>query len=179
MRETAGCAPCDSSGVSEVSDNRDAGEPVPPPHIDVVDQSWIGAPAAVVAPYLRDRRNWARWWPELELDLDEDRGDKGLRWRARARTATGRMEVWLQPDQDGTVAHYFLALTARDPSAPGRQTPDPGAAGSLDAGEAEALARHFRARAKSVFWALGDRLEPARLDRLVAPRGLQHKPFVL
>ncbi len=151
---------CDSSGVSEVSANGPGG----PPHVDVVDETWIGVPPSSVAPYLQDRRNWARWWPELELELIEDRGEKGVRWTARTKEAAGRMEVWLQPDREGTVAHYFVALEllASGRAADGRE-----------------LARHFRVRDKAVFWALGDHLDPARAQRLVAPRSPQDKPFVL
>ncbi len=134
-------------------------------HVDVVDSTWVGAAPELVAPYVADRSHWGRWWPDLTLELTEDRGVKGIRWAARTTGAAGRMEVWLQPELDGTVAHYFLAL---------EQT---SGAGSQPDGRG--LAEHYRMRAKSIFWAIGDLLEPARAHRLRAEPAPAERPFVL
>ena len=54
-----------------------------------------------------DRAGWRRWFPDLALQVVEDRADKGVRWTV-AGPLTGTMEVWLEPVLDGVVLHYFL-----------------------------------------------------------------------
>ncbi|AXK85657.1 polyketide cyclase / dehydrase and lipid transport [Nocardia farcinica] len=75
--------------------------------IQVADQTFIAAPGAAVAEVLADRGRWRRWWPDLMLEVREDRGDKGIRWLVRG-PLTGTMEVWLEPSLDGVILHYFL-----------------------------------------------------------------------
>ncbi|WP_280203955.1 polyketide cyclase / dehydrase and lipid transport [Nocardia farcinica] len=75
--------------------------------IQVADQTFIAAPGAAVAEVLADRGRWHRWWPDLMLEVREDRGDKGIRWLVRG-PLTGTMEVWLEPSLDGVILHYFL-----------------------------------------------------------------------
>ena len=51
-----------------------------------------------------------RWWPDLRLEVVEDRAEKGIRWTVTG-ALTGTMEVWLEPMMeglDGVVLHYFL-----------------------------------------------------------------------
>jgi hypothetical protein len=127
--------------------------------VDVVDSTWIGARPASVAAVIAQPRSWRGWWPRLDLAVDELRGEQGVRWRVRAGErgrVTGSMEVWLEPALDGVVAHYFLRLAA----APGRR---------LSARAAGRIARRYRTRAKRLFGAVGDQLDPARLDRVRAP----------
>jgi hypothetical protein len=129
------------------------------PAIDIVDSTWIGVAPAVVAPIVADPENWERWWPELDLVVDELRGDKGVRWLVRPNSAgeSGSMEVWLEPAFDGVVLHYFLRL---DP-APGRP---------MSRTRQLRLTDGQRRHVKQVFWALGDRLDPGRTARVSAPR---------
>ncbi len=75
--------------------------------IQVADQGFIAAPAHDVAALIARRRSWRRWWPDLALQVREDRGDKGVRWTVSGPLA-GTMEVWLEPVLDGVVVHYFL-----------------------------------------------------------------------
>ncbi|MGI5220288.1 polyketide cyclase / dehydrase and lipid transport [Nocardia sp. CA-290969] len=75
--------------------------------IQVADQTFLAAPGAAVAAALDAPGKWRRWWPDLELDVREDRGDKGIRWSVRG-ALTGTMEVWLEPSLDGVILHYFL-----------------------------------------------------------------------
>lgn len=75
--------------------------------IQVADQTFIAAPGAAVADVLSGPNNWRRWWPDLSLEVREDRGDKGIRWTVSG-ALTGTMEVWLQPSLDGVILHYFL-----------------------------------------------------------------------
>lgn len=129
------------------------------PAIDVVDSTWICARPAVVAGIVAEPANWRRWWPELDLDADEVRGEKGVRWTVRptASGESGSMEIWLEPAFDGVVLHYFLRLDPTDgrPMARHRQT----------------RRTHFhRRRAKVTFWALADQLDPGRTARIGAPR---------
>lgn len=129
------------------------------PAIDIVDSTWIGAVPAVVAPIVADPANWARWWPELDLAVDELRGDKGVRWTVRPTPSgeSGSMEVWLEPAFDGVVLHYFLRLDA--------------AAGEpMSRSRCDRLTDVHRRRVKQAFWALGDQLDPGRTARIAAPR---------
>ncbi|QDQ99305.1 polyketide cyclase / dehydrase and lipid transport [Tomitella fengzijianii] len=85
--------------------------------IQVADQGFIAAPAHDAAVSVRNARSWRRWWPDLQLQVREDRGDKGVRWTV-AGPLEGTMEVWLEPALDGVVLHYFLHAEAMRPSAP-------------------------------------------------------------
>ncbi|WP_067844320.1 polyketide cyclase / dehydrase and lipid transport [Nocardia lijiangensis] len=75
--------------------------------IQVADQTFVAASGAAVAEVLGGPTKWRQWWPDLTLDVREDRGDKGIRWSVSG-ALTGTMEVWLQPSLDGVILHYFL-----------------------------------------------------------------------
>ncbi|MCM6773367.1 polyketide cyclase / dehydrase and lipid transport [Nocardia sp. CDC159] len=75
--------------------------------IQVADQTFVAAPGSAVAAVLADRDSWRRWWPDLALEVREDRAEKGIRWTV-AGPLTGTMEVWLEPSLDGVILHYFL-----------------------------------------------------------------------
>lgn len=78
--------------------------------IQIADQTYIAADGALVGAAVGDRSRWQRWWPDLRLQVVEDRAEKGIRW-AVTGALTGTMEVWLEPMQDGldgVVLHYFL-----------------------------------------------------------------------
>jgi hypothetical protein len=132
------------------------------PDIDVVDSTWICAAPAVVAAAICEPANWRRWWPDLDLVVDEWRGEKGVRWQVRpgasgaSLRATGTMEVWLEPSCGGVVVHYFLRLDSAD----GRP---------LSRRRKERITRIRRQHTKQLFWALGDQLDPGRLARVAAP----------
>ncbi|MGV9413941.1 polyketide cyclase / dehydrase and lipid transport [Nocardia sp. NPDC003693] len=89
--------------------------------IQVADQTFVAAPGAAVGEVLADKARWRRWWPDLQLQVREDRADKGIRWTI-AGGATGTMEVWLEPMLDGVILHYFMhaepkgveSMSARD-----------------------------------------------------------------
>lgn len=123
--------------------------------VDVVDETWIAAPPHRVAACVAEPARWRRWWPSLNLDVDQRRGAEGVRWFVRGPW-TGSMEVWLEPDCDGVRVHYFLRL---DPPG-GRRLPH-------RRSQREVLAH--RRRAKQVFWALKDELE-GRCQPEVTPR---------
>lgn len=75
--------------------------------IQVADQTFVAAAPAAVGNAVRDAASWRRWWPDLLLEVVEDRADKGVRWTV-AGALTGTMEVWLEPMLDGAILNYFL-----------------------------------------------------------------------
>lgn len=129
------------------------------PAIDIVDSTWIAAPAATVAAIIAEPGNWPRWWPGLELEVTELRGPKGVRWDVPSVAGrpglSGSAEVWLEPLAEGVVAHFFLRLDPR----PGRTASPRLVAGVTDV---------YRRRTKTAFWALADQLDPARMHRHVS-----------
>jgi len=128
------------------------------PAVDVVDSTWICARPSAVAAAVAEPSNWRRWWPDLALEVEEWRGEKGVRWSVQApkHSAVGTMEVWLERARDGVVAHYFLRLDAAD----GRR---------MSRRRRVRCADSARRRVKQVFWALADELDPGRLARLAPP----------
>lgn len=77
------------------------------PSVDVVDETFLAVPPAVVAAAFAPPSAWAAFWPDLTLDVYADRGTEGLRWTVGG-ALVGTMEVWLEPVLDGTLLHYFL-----------------------------------------------------------------------
>jgi|SRR6185437_4962237 len=75
--------------------------------IQIADQTFVAADSALVGAAIADPSSWHRWWPDLRLDVVEDRAEKGMRWSVNGQL-TGTMEVWLEPSLDGVVLHYFL-----------------------------------------------------------------------
>jgi hypothetical protein len=75
--------------------------------IQVADETFVAADGAIVGAAIADLARWRRWWPDLQLQVIEDRADKGMRWTV-AGPLTGTMEVWLEPVMDGVTLHYFL-----------------------------------------------------------------------
>lgn len=109
-----------------------------------MDETFLAVPPKTIASALAEPAAWRRFWPDLELTVYLDRGDRGLRWTV-AGALVGTMEVWLEPMLDGTVLHYFLRA---DPPAGGRDS------------EHETVRR--RLRAKEVAFALKRALEGDR-----------------
>jgi hypothetical protein len=75
--------------------------------IQVADETFVAAAPESVREALGDRSQWARWWPDLELTVVEDRAEAGVRWTVTG-PIEGTMEVWCEPVMDGFVLHYFL-----------------------------------------------------------------------
>ena len=80
---------------------------VPMNSIQVADETFVAADPAAVGRAVADRASWRRWWPDLRLEVVEDRADKGVRWTITG-PLTGTMEIWLEPVLDGVLLHYFL-----------------------------------------------------------------------
>lgn len=126
------------------------------PDIDVVDSTWICARPGALAAIVAEPVNWRRWWPELTLSVEEWRGELGVRWTvgpSEHGSAAGSMEVWLEPQYDGVVAHYFLRLSGVS----GRP---------LSRRRARRLSEKYRLGVKRLFWSIGNRLDPGRVARV-------------
>ncbi|MBF6174111.1 polyketide cyclase / dehydrase and lipid transport [Nocardia blacklockiae] len=116
--------------------------------VQVADQTFVAAPGTAVAELLADRGRWRTWWPDLTLDVREDRGDKGIRWTV-AGPLDGTMEVWLESCLDGVILHYFLHA-------------EPGDASRLSARDLAALNRARRVAGKRMSFEIKARLEAGR-----------------
>ena len=75
--------------------------------IQVADDTFVAASPASAASVVGDRGRWRRWWPDLNLEVVEDRGAAGVRWRISGPVA-GTMEIWCEPVLDGFVLHHFM-----------------------------------------------------------------------
>ena len=75
--------------------------------VQIADATFVEADPAEIGRAVSDPANWWRWWPDLVLNVVENRGDKGVRWTV-AGALTGTMEIWLEPMLDGAMLHYFL-----------------------------------------------------------------------
>ncbi len=75
--------------------------------IQVADETFVAAAGAKVGAAIADPVRWRRWWPDLRLEVIEDRADKGIRWGVTG-SLTGTMEIWLESMLDGVILHYFL-----------------------------------------------------------------------
>ena len=86
--------------------------------IQIADETFVAADGARVGAAVADPSSWRRWWPDLRLQVVEDRAEKGIRWTV-AGALTGTMEVWLEPMMeglDGVVLHYFLHAEPAGPA---------------------------------------------------------------
>ena len=75
--------------------------------VQVADETFVAADPARVGAAVGDPASWRRWWPDLRLQVIEDRAEKGVRW-AVTGPLNGTMEIWLEPSLDGVLLHYFL-----------------------------------------------------------------------
>ena len=82
-------------------------DPVAVNSIQIADQTFVAAAPERIGAAVGEPSNWRRWWPDLCLQVVEERGEKGIRWTV-AGPLTGTMEIWLEPMLDGAVLHYFL-----------------------------------------------------------------------
>jgi hypothetical protein len=86
--------------------------------LDIADDTFVVAEASAVAAVVADPASWSRWWPDLTLQVHQDRGAQGMRWTV-AGPVPGSMEIWLEPWGDGVLVHYYLRL-APATGGPGR-----------------------------------------------------------
>jgi hypothetical protein len=77
------------------------------PLVDVIDETFVVAPPAVVAAALKDPALWRRLFPGLDLTVFMDRGDEGIRLTVTG-ALVGSNEFWVEPWGDGAIVHYYL-----------------------------------------------------------------------
>lgn len=77
------------------------------PLIDLVDDTFVVAPADRLAGEVADPQRWRAWWPDLHLTRTRDRGVKGQQWRVDG-ALVGTAEIWLEPWGDGVLVHFYL-----------------------------------------------------------------------
>ncbi|GAA4678754.1 hypothetical protein [Gordonia humi] len=82
--------------------------------IQVADDGFVAAAASSAGAVVGDRARWRRWWPDLRLEVVQDRGDDGVRWRVSG-PLTGTMEIWCEKRLDGFILHYFLHAEPVEP----------------------------------------------------------------
>jgi hypothetical protein len=75
--------------------------------IQVADETFVAMDGASVGAAVSQAARWRRWWPDLQLQVVEQRGEAGIRWTVTG-ALTGTMEIWLEPMLDGVILHYFL-----------------------------------------------------------------------
>jgi hypothetical protein len=114
-------------------------------HVELSDETFIAVDPPSVAAVAGDRQRWPDWWPDLELEVTRDRGDKGRQWVLTGRIG-GTAEIYLEPWHDGTVVHLFLRL----------ELPDRGPA------DVERVLRERTLRWKRTIHRLKDELEAGR-----------------
>lgn len=75
--------------------------------IQIADETFLAASPQQAGTAVADPSSWRRWWPDLQLQVVENRAEKGIRWTVTG-ALTGTMEIWLEPSLDGVILHYFL-----------------------------------------------------------------------
>ena len=90
--------------------------------LQIADETFVAADPAAVGRAVADRAAWRRWFPDLMLDVVEERAEKGVRWTV-AGPLTGTMEIWLEPMLDGVVLHYFLHAEPTGNNDPAKHNP--------------------------------------------------------
>lgn len=80
----------------------------------MADDAFVAASVSLAGAVVGDRARWRRWWPDLTLEVTEDRGDEGVRW-AVSGPVSGTMEIWCEKRMDGFILHYFLHAEPVEP----------------------------------------------------------------
>lgn len=127
--------------------------------VDLVDETFISASVSAVSAVVARPARWREWFPDLQLTIFMDRGEKGIRWSVQG-AFVGSMEVWLEPVGDGVLLHYYLRVV---PTTVGSQTEPNPFPDDLKGYRDAAKIRSARAKEwKKLSWALKDELERDR-----------------
>lgn len=140
--------------------------------IDLVDETFIAAPAASLAPIVADPQRWHQWWPDLALTVFMDRGDAGQRW-SMTGALIGSCEIWLEPVADGTLVHYYLR---GEPAAADGRSPQPFPDDHRGWRAADRVRRRRALAWKRQIWALKDEVEGGRRPGEPAAGTTEAKP---
>ncbi len=81
-----------------------------PRRVDVIDETFIDAPPAVLAEVFTDPRNIATAWPHVTARIRVARGVEGAMWTV-AGVLDGEFEVWIEPWWDGAIVHHYVRAT--------------------------------------------------------------------
>jgi hypothetical protein len=123
---------------------------LPVSSIQVADETFVAADPGAVGRAVGDRADWRRWFPDLLLEVVEDRADKGVRWTVTG-PLTGTMEIWLEPMLDGVLLHYFL-----------HAEPSGAASGELTNMDLPGMTHRRRVAGKRMAFEVKNRLEAGR-----------------
>ena len=123
--------------------------------MDLADDTFVVADPRRVADVVADPAQWARWWPELELTVFQDRGEKGIRWTTTG-ALVGSCEIWVEPWGDGAIVHYYLRA---DPTCRGSAT----RVRTLSHRQRIVVTRRWAMRTRATMNCLKDVLEGGRL----------------
>jgi hypothetical protein len=87
--------------------------------VELSDETFIAVDRPSIAAVVGDSRRWLDWWPDLELEVLRDRGEKGRQWVLTGDLG-GTCEIYLEPWHDGTIVHLFLRLEPTPGDRPGQ-----------------------------------------------------------
>ena len=135
------------------------------PLVDVIDETFVVAPPALVAAAVKEPAFWARVFPGLELHVFEDRGDKGVRLTVTG-DLVGSNEFWVEPWGDGAIVHYYLRA---DPTRRGSATESAGGSPRRQARRAIKVRTAHCVRLKAGLNEVKDRLEAGRVPGMPLP----------
>ena len=91
----------------------------------IIDEVVVALPREVVARRVAERARWTLWWPDAQVTVTADHGERGMAWSLTG-TLVGVSEVDLRVEGTGVRIRYELRA---DPAQPGtsresRQMPD-------------------------------------------------------
>ncbi|MGH8792635.1 MAG: hypothetical protein ACRDXX_08320 [Stackebrandtia sp.] len=121
------------------------------PQVDLIIETYVHAPAEVVAPDVDAAEFAPRLWRDWSVRASQRRGTEGVRWELSDARLAGTCEVWIQRLRDDScLLHTFARVDPR-----GRPWP---------AWRAELASRRFRARLTRRLWRFKDDVEKRAVD---------------
>jgi hypothetical protein len=116
------------------------------PAIDLVEDGFVAAYPPLVRARVAVPEFARELWPDLRVEVSEDRGRDGLRFTVDG-ALTGTAEVWLEDWADGVVVHVYLRVAP---------------AGDWPARRVLRERQARRAAVRGLLWAVKDELEGGR-----------------
>lgn len=88
-----------------------AGEDTGVPQLDLIIDTYVHAPADIIASRVLDPSLVSRLWPQWSCRLSEDRGEQGVRWLLSDSRFVGSTEVWIEAIRtNGCVLHTYVRV---------------------------------------------------------------------